>query len=55
MAWTLSDCRPPGRQLHGEDRRIAAWRRWTKPAPTRIAFVTGAKHADALRASALAR
>ena len=53
MAWTLSEIVARlGGELHGEDRLVARLAPLDEAGADEIAFVTGAKHADALRASA---
>ena len=53
MAWTLSEIVARlGGELHGEDRSVARLAPLDEAGADEIAFVTGAKHADALRASA---
>ena len=51
MAWTLSEIVARlGGELHGEDRSVARLAPLDEAGADEIAFVTGAKHADALRA-----
>ena len=49
MAWTLSEIVARlGGELHGEDRSVARLAPLDEAGADEIAFVTGAKHADAL-------